>query len=102
MCKYVKTFSIENTVAEKSASSEMPLVNHKEKLVPVHPDAMDLIPVISHYKMQWKEAGKLYLVPVEKGQQKSASVMLSMNAKRCVIHAIKMRLSECYRRRNLR
>ena len=74
MCKYVKTFSIENTVAEKSASSEMPLVNHKEKLVPVHPDAMDLIPVISHYKMQWKEAGKSYLVPVEKKDNKNLQV----------------------------
>ena len=77
MCRCVKTFSIENIVAEKSASSEMSLVNHEAKLVPVHPDAMDLIPVISHYEMQWKEAGKLYLVPVEKWQQKSASVMPS-------------------------
>ena len=57
---------------------------------------MGVIPVVSHYELQWKSVRKSYMVPIEKFAQKMASVTPSMNAKRCLLHAIKMRLSKRY------
>ena len=67
-----------------------PMVLHKVQVKPVHEDVIDLIPMITHYELQWKNVGKSYMVPIEKITQKSASTSPSMNAKRCVLHAIKM------------
>ena len=72
------------------AHPTMPMVLHKGQVKPVHEDAIDLIPMITHYELQWKNVGKLYMVPIEKFAQKSASASPPMNAKRCVLHAIKM------------